>query len=197
LIVETSSLLIVVSGPSGVGKDAVLAGWRKRGCRCHFAVTATTRPRRERERDGTEYHFVSRETFQEMVRKEELLEWAEVYGNWYGVPRHEVKKALQHGDVVVKVDVQGAATIKHIAPQAVLIFIAPPSMGELMLRLQQRQSESPGDIKRRIAMAGEEMKQLPLFDYIVVNDTVDEAIARIEAIVIAEKCRVEPRVVKL
>ena len=131
-----------------------------------------------------------------MLEREELLEWAEVYGNWYGVPRQDVKQALERGlDVMVKVDVQGAATIKGIVPQALLIFVAPPSTEELQARLRQRESETTTDLKRRIETADEEMKRLPLFDYVVVNDKVDQAVAKIDAIITAEKCQANPRVV--
>jgi len=133
-----------------------------------------------------------------MTERGELLEWAEVYGNWYGVPRQDVKQALERGlDVMVKVDVQGAATIKGIVPQALLIFVAPPSTEELQARLRQRESETTTDLKRRIETADEEMKQLPLFDYVVVNDKVDQAVAKIDAMITAEKCRANPRVVEL
>jgi len=133
-----------------------------------------------------------------MLERGELLEWAEVYGNWYGVPRQEVKQALERGlDVMVKVDVQGAATIKGMVPQALLIFVAPPSTEELQARLRQRESETTTDLKRRIETADEEMKRLPLFDYVVVNDKVDQAVAKIDAIITAEKCRANPRVVEL
>ncbi|MBE0415760.1 MAG: guanylate kinase [Dehalococcoidia bacterium] len=201
-------MLIVLSGPSGVGKDAVLARMKRLGrpfgrqvepsLRLHYAVTVTTRPQRKGEIDGVDYHFVSPESFQEMVKSGQLLEWAEVYGNLYGVPRQEVNEALKEGhDVIVKADVQGAATIKGIMPQALLIFLAPPSMEELAARLNQRKSESTIDLKRRIETSHEEMKQLPLFDYVVVNhqDRVDLAVAQIEAITTAEKCRVTPRVI--
>ena len=133
-----------------------------------------------------------------MMERGELLEWAEVYGNWYGVPRQDVKQALERGlDVMVKVDVQGAATIKGIVPQALLIFVAPPSTEELQARLRQRESETATDLKRRIETADEEMKQLPLFDYVVVNDKVDQAVAKIDAMITAEKCRANPRVIEL
>jgi len=188
----------VLSGPSGVGKDAVLDGLKRSGRPFHYAVTATTRPQRQGEKDGVDYHFVSPEKFQEMVKRGELLERAQVYGNLYGVPRREVEQALKEGhDVIVKADVQGAATIKGIAPQALLIFVAPPSMEELVARLRQRQSESSVDLNRRIETAHEEMKRLPIFDYVVVNDEVERAVAEIEAIITAEKCRVNPRVVEL
>lgn len=191
-------LLIVVSGPSGVGKDAVLDALGRLGRPFHHVVTVTTRMPREGEKDGRDYHFVSRERFEEMLDKGELLEWAEVYGNGYGVPRGDVKRGLDSGrDVLVKVDVQGAATIKKVVPQAVLIFVAPPTMEDLNERLRQRNSETTVDLERRVETADAEMRQLPLFDYVVVNDEVDRAVARIDAIVTAEKCRTHPSSVAL
>ncbi len=193
------SLLFVISGPSGVGKDAVLSRVKEL-LHLYFPITATTRPWRAEERDGVDYHFVSEARFQEMMQHGELLEWARVYGHWYGVPKQGVKEALARGqDVIVKVDVQGAATIKNLLPQAVLIFLTPPSMEELKERLKQRSTESIADLELRIQTAQEEMGKLPLFDYVVVNrkGEVDSAVAQIEAIIAAEKCRVNPRVVEL
>jgi len=193
-------LLIVLTGPSGVGKDAVLTGMRKLRCPFHYVVTATTRLQREGERNGVDYYFLSQEEFQQMVDKGQLLEWAKVYGNYYGVPRDEISKALSKGaDVIVKVDVQGAATIKKVLPQAVFIFLAPPSMEELELRLKQRRSESPLDLALRLERAKEEIKSLPLFDYVITShqDRLDDIISQIDAIVTAEKCQVKPRIVEL
>lgn len=191
-------MLIVLSGPSGVGKDAVLARMKISGRPLHFTVTATTRPQRQGESDGVDYHFVSQERFEEMVKGGELLEWAEVYGNSYGVPRSQVKEALEQGrDVLVRVDVQGAATIKHAVPQALLIFLASPSMEAVEERLRKRSTESIAELERRIETAREEMEQLPMFDYVVVNDEVELAAGEIDAIITAEKCRVSPRVVEL
>jgi guanylate kinase len=183
-----------------VGKDAVLTRLREWGYPYHFAVTVTTRPRREREREAADYHFVSPARFQEMVESRELLEWAKVYDNWYGVPRQQLQQALERGqDVLVKVDVQGAATIKSLMPQAAFIFLVPPSMEEMEERLRQRHTESTPDIALRLEAAREEMKRLSMFDYVVVNhqDRVDWAASQIEAIIKAEKCRVSPRVIKL
>lgn len=196
---KATPLLIVLSGPSGVGKDAVLNGMKRRRYPLYYAVTATTRPRRERERDGVDYYFVSRTDFKKMIERNELLEWANVYGNLYGVPGRQIQEALARGqDAVVKVDVQGAAAIKKIAPQAVFIFLAPPSMNDLENRLRQRRTESGIDMELRMKAAQEEMKQLPMFDYIVVNhkDGIEAAISQIEAIIIAEKCRVNQRLIK-
>ncbi|GAI16856.1 unnamed protein product [marine sediment metagenome] len=135
-----------------------------------------------------------------MMDKGQLLEWAKVYGNYYGVPRDEISKALSKGtDMIVKVDVQGAATIKKILPQAVFIFLTPPSMEELELRLKQRRSESSIDLALRLEKAKEEIKSLPLFDYVITShqDRLDDIISQIDAIVTAEKCRVKPRIVEL
>ncbi|GAH92156.1 unnamed protein product [marine sediment metagenome] len=173
---------------------------RKLGRPFHYVVTATTRLQREGEKNGVDYYFLSQEEFQQMMDKGQLLEWAKVYGNYYGVPRDEISKALSKGtDMIVKVDVQGAATIKKILPQAVFIFLMPPSMEELELRLKQRRSESSIDLALRLEKAKEEIKSLPLFDYVITShqDRLDDIISQIDAIVTAEKCRVKPRIVEL
>ena len=196
----SNQLVIVLSGPSGVGKDAVLKKMKSKNRLFHYVVTVTTRPRREEEKDDVDYHFLSQQGFQQLFNKGELLEWANVYGNYYGVPKKEVIQGLsQELDVVVKVDVQGAAAIKKVLPQAVFIFLMPPSMEELEKRLRQRHSESPEELEVRLQKAEEEMKSLPLFDYVVTSrkGKVDEVVSRILAIVTAEKCRVNPRVVEL
>ena len=190
------SLLIVLSGLSGAGKDVVLTRLRKSSYPLEFIVTVTTRARRPGERDGIHYRFVSRNEFQGLIDHNELLEWANVYGNYYGVPKEPVRQALASGkDVIIKVDVQGAATIKKILPQAVFIFLAPPSMEELVLRLKKRRTESPSDLELRLKTAEEEQEKLPLFDYLVFNrqNEINRAAADIEAIIAAEKCRVTPR----
>ena len=190
------SLLIVLSGPSGAGKDAVLTRMKELGYPLQYITTVTTRPQRANERDSVDYHFVSTERFQEMISRQELLEWANVYGNWYGVPKEAVKQALDNGqDVMVKVDIQGAATIKKVLPQAVLIFLIPASKKELASRLKQRRTESAFDLAIRLKTAEEEIEKLPLFDYIVLNKRgkIDLAVSDIKAIITAEKCRVIPR----
>jgi guanylate kinase len=197
---EPHPLAVVLSGPSGAGKDAVLQDMRQKGYPAHYTVTCTTRPRRLGEKEGQDYHFVSPEEFQAMKESQELLEWAKVYGHYYGVPRQPVKEALERGqDVLIKVDVQGAATIKKLLPQAVFIFLTPPSMEELTSRLKKRKSEAASDLALRLKTVEEEMAHLSSFDYAVVNrrDRLDEAVSQIEAIIIAEKCRTYPRVVEL
>ena len=194
------ALLIVLSGPSGVGKDAVLTRMRELGYPLEYITTVTTRPQRAHERDNVDYHFVSTERFQEMLSRHELLEWAKVYSNLYGVPKPPIKQALEEGrDTIVKVDIQGAATIKKILPQAILIFLVPPSNEELTQRLSERHTETAFDLALRLKTAEEEMKQLPLFDYLVLNqrNEIDLAVSQIEAIVTAEKSRVTPRKISL
>lgn len=193
-------LLIVLSGPSGAGKDAVLHRLKEMACPLNCIVTMTTRPKRDYEHDGVDYNFVSKEKFQEMLTADEFLEWARVYGNWYGLPKQAVRDALAAGrDVIVKVDVQGAATIKKKAPQAVFIFLIPPTTEELVIRLKERHTESDADLAIRTRMASEEIKGLPMFDYIIVNrqNRLEAAVAEIRAIIAAEKCRVNQREIKL
>ena len=197
---SSQPLLIVLSGPSGVGKDAVLARMRKTERPFHYVVTATTRPKRAREKNGVNYHFLSRKEFQQMIDEHRFLEWASVYGNYYGVPKDEVGSALSKGvDTIVKVDVQGAATIKKTLPQAVFIFLMPPSMQALEERLKRRRSESSQDVALRLVTARREITSLPLFDYVITShqNRLDEVVSQIDAVVVAEKCRVKPRTVEL
>ena len=196
LNIDPKPLLLVLSGPSGAGKDAVLTRLKKMGFPLEFIVTVTTRPRRNSEKDNIDYHFVSGESFQKMIEAKELLEWAKVYGNWYGVPRQPVKQALAEGrDTILKVDIQGAATIKKILPQAVFIFLMPLLKEDLVTRLRERNSESASDLDLRLRTAEEEMKKLPIFDYAIVNKhgQIDQVISEIKAIITAEKLRVAPR----
>jgi guanylate kinase len=193
-------LLVVLSGPSGTGKDAILSRMKKSGYPARFITTVTTRPKRPREEDGVDYRFISDERFQKMLEGNQFLENAEVYGNRYGVPKEPVTKALEQGkDVILKIDCQGAATIKKMVPQAVFIFVVPPSMEELSTRLKGRRTESDFDCDLRLEKAAEEMEQLPLFDYLVVSQQgkIDLAVLAIEAIIIAEKHRVISREISL
>ena len=196
LNITNSPLLLVLSGPSGAGKDAVLAKMKELDTPLEFIVTVTTRPQRPNETDKIDYHFISKASFQKMIADKELLEWANVYGNWYGVPKKPLKQALDRGqDVMVKVDIQGANTIKKILPEAVFIFLIAPSMQELTARLRQRNTESKTDLDLRLKTANEEMKKLHTFDYIVVNqqEQIDSVVSDIKAIITAEKLRATPR----
>ena len=202
-IPEASSpppLLVVLSGPSGVGKDAVLHELRKLERPWHFAVTATTRPMRDGERDGVDYIFLDPDTFARMRERHEFIECAEVYGRWYGVPRSQARDALRDGkDVILKIDVQGAATIRRMAPEALLIFLIPPTLADLRQRLQGRMTESAPELERRLKTAEEELARIHEYDYRVVNEngSLQQAAADIDAIITAEKCRITPRLVQL
>ena len=189
----TEPLLIILSGLSGVGKDAVLAELRRDGPPLEIIVTMTTRAMRPGEREGVPYHFVTSERFMAMHNAGELLEWAEVYGNYYGNSRSEVKAALAAGkDVLLKVDVQGAATIKKLVPESIAIFLATPTLAMLEARLRSRGTESSADLDLRLKTAAGELEQLPQFDYLVMNNEggIMKAAADVRAIITAEKCRI-------
>ena len=191
-------VLIVLSGPSGVGKDAMLNKMRLMDMPIHFTVTATTRQKRQNETEGIDYHFLSKETFEEMLKRTEFLESANVYGNWYGVPRSQVQNALSGGkDVIIKADVQGAATIKKAVPQAVMVFVAPPSLPELERRLRWRMTESDTSLRTRLDTARQEMERITEFEFAVVNDSLDQAVHELIAIVNAERCRIPPKPIRL
>ena len=195
-----SPLLVVLSGPSGVGKDAVISSMREQGKPYHFTVTATTRPQRPSEIDGHDYMFVSSDEFARMIENGDFLEWAQVYSNRYGVPRAQVEDALKEGrDVLIKADVQGAATIRKLAPDAVFIFLAPPSMEELAYRLGQRMTESREALQQRLRTAKAEMCEASRFDHVVTNhrDRLDETVAEIETIVATERTRAPERKILL
>ncbi len=191
-ILAPHPLMMIVSGPSGVGKDAVLTRLRERNYPVHFVVTATTRPMRPTETDGVDYIFLDRDTFREKLDEGGFLESAEVYGNRYGVPRDQVRDALASGmDVIIKIDVQGARTIKTLNPDGVFVFLAPPSMEELERRLLERKSEDLVDLERRLYTARHEMELMPMFDYVVVNENgrIDDTAQALEAIMRAERWR--------
>ena len=190
--VSGEPLLVVLSGPSGVGKDVALGRLRTLERPWHFVVTATTRPKRPGETDGSDYVFLTPHEFEDIAGRGEFLEHAEVYGNRYGVPRQQVRDAMSVGlDVIMKVDVQGAATIRKLAPEAVFIFMAPYSMEELAGRLTRRATESEMDLQTRTSIAWQEMERVCEFDYRVVNrdGCLDETVTCIDAVILAEKCR--------
>jgi len=189
-------MLFVLSGPSGAGKDAVMARLREEGFPLRFGVTATTRRRRAGEIHGVDYFFVSGSEFDRMIGEDQLLEWAVVHGNRYGVPRIQTRELIRNGqDVLVRVDVQGAAAIRCRVAGAVLIFLTVPSLEALKARLMKRNTETPEELAIRLANAREEMRRQDEFDYLVVNDDggLDEAVEKVKAIVTAEKCRVHRR----
>ena len=193
-------MLIVVSGPSGVGKDAALKRMRELRYPFHFLVTNTTRPRRPDETEGVDYHFISKEQFKAMEERGEFLERAVVYGYDYGNSRREVREALARGqEVIMRIDVQGVATIKRLVPDAVFIFLLPPSIKALEARLRKRRTEPDEYLQIRLHAARLEMNERENFDYVIVNedDALDETARLIYAIIQAEKCRAKPRRVNL
>jgi guanylate kinase len=197
---EINPLLIVISGPSGVGKDVVVKSLRSQAPQIHFVVTATTRTPRPGEIHGQDYIFVTVEEFIRLIQADELIEHAIVYDQYKGIPKDQVRQAFaSHNDVVMRLDVQGAATIKKMIPGAVLIFLMPESEQELINRLSSRHTEPEDQLALRLANAKKEMGNIDFFDYLVVNrnQKLDETVEQILAIMAAEKCRVHQRVVQL
>ena len=199
-IIHPQPLLIVISGPSGVGKDSVLSRMQARGKPFHFVVTATTRAMRTGEINGRDYFFLSSDDFAHMIESNELLEYAIVYNDYKGIPKQQVRDALASGkDVIMRIDVQGAATIRKLVPDAVLIFLTTESEEDMVQRLLARQTETPEGLKLRIATARQELKRANEFDYVVINKQshLDETVDDISAIICAEHHRVNPRKVTL
>jgi len=197
---QPQPLLIVISGPSGVGKDSVVQRMEERDFPFHFVVTATTRPPRDNEVHGADYFFFSKDEFAEMIEQDELLEYAIVYNDFKGIPKAQVRAALASGkDVVMRIDVQGAATIRDLCPESLLIFLTTESGDELSRRLTTRKTEKPEELKLRIATARKELTRVDEFDYVVFNrdDQLDKAVDAIESIIHAEHHRVRHRKVTL
>jgi len=197
---HSEPLMIVISGPSGVGKDCVVRHMEKCGLPFHFVITATTRPPREGEQDGVDYFFYSMSDFAEMIEQDKLIEYAFVYNDYKGIPKNQVRAALASGkDVVMRLDVQGAATVKKIYPNSMSIFLTTDTEEVLVNRLQSRETESDDQLKLRIATARKELSRVREFDYVVVNrdEQLDETVETIRAIIHAEHHRVEHRKISL
>lgn len=186
--------LIVLSGPSGAGKSTVLAEVFRRRDNLHFSVSYTTRAPRAGEQDGVNYNFVSREEFERMIADNELLEYAEYVGNYYGTSLKVIHDKLDAGvDVLLDIEVQGAAKVRQLCPDALFIFIAPPSFEELSRRLHGRQTDSEEVIAGRLEKAKVELKEIPKYDYLVINDQIAQAADEFVSILTAAECRVENR----
>jgi guanylate kinase len=199
-ILDPQPLLIVISGPSGVGKDTVVQRMQERGLPFYFVITATTRPKRDNETNGVDYFFVTKEEFARMIEQNELFEYALVYSDYKGIPKNQVREALASGkDVVMRLDVQGAETVRKLAPEALLIFLTTRSEEELVARLKSRRTESSDELALRIATARKELKRVEAFDYIIVNQDykLDETVDSVRAIIQAEHHRVQHRKVSL
>lgn len=199
-LVHSEPLLIVISGPSGVGKDSVIRALQRRGSPLHVVVTTTDRPPRPGEVDGVDYNFVSHERFLDMIANDEFIENALVYGDLKGIQQVQISGAIESGlDVIMRVDVQGAARMRHLFPEAVLIFLTPTDQDEWLERLMNRHSETPESLNRRIKTAQKELESLPEFDYIVVNaqNCLERTVDHILAIIQAEHLRVHHRKIRL
>lgn len=185
------SLLIVVSGPSGVGKNTVINNLFIRKPDLRYSVSATTRDPRPNEIDGQHYFFLTETEFQKKITAGDFLEWAKVYENYYGTPKQHVQQLLSSGcDVILDVDVQGALQVKKSLPEAVLIFLAPPSLAELKKRLAGRNTEPETELNKRLQYIETEFQMMPQYDYLVINKEIDLTCDQIECIILAEKRRV-------
>jgi guanylate kinase len=193
-------LLVVISGPSGVGKDVTVRAIMERGLPFHFVVTTTSRPMRPGEAEGVDYHFVSKEQFESMIANDEMLEHSIVYNEYKGIPKAQIRNALNSGkDVILRLDVQGAEKIRRLCPGALLIFLLPTDQDEWITRLRERKTETPETFSIRVETVKKELTQLPNFDYVVVNaqNRLEDTVDRIVSIVDAEHHRVNPRQITL
>lgn len=184
-------LLFVISGPSGAGKGTICNAFMEQAENTWLSVSATTRLPRKGEVDGQSYFFLEREEFEDMLKRDEFLEHAEVYGNLYGTPKAHVEKKLAQGmDVILEIDIQGALKVQENTKEGIFIFILPPSMEELKNRIIKRGSETEESLNRRFASAFKEINYISKYNYVVINNTVEEAVSNVKAIVQAEKCHV-------
>ncbi len=193
---QKQGLLFVLSAPSGTGKDSVISALKEQGADFYVVASVTTRALRPGEGEGNPYHFISEEKFKQLIDEDELLEFANVHGNWYGQPRKDIREHLKAGrDVLLKIDVQGAATVRRKVPQAIFIFLVPGSVEELAERLAQRDTETQEERARRLADARKELEQRYWYEYLVVNrqNHLQEAVEQLRAIMLAEHCRTQIR----
>ena len=184
--------LIVVSGPSGAGKGTVCGAFLKKHAEIAYSVSATTRAPRPGEAEGVNYYFVQKKEFERMIREGELLEWAEVFGNYYGTPLKKIEDRLSEGrDILLEIDTQGALNVQKRFPEGVYVFLLPPSIEELARRLRGRGTDGEDDVRRRLAAAKDEIALARAYAYAVVNDSVERAVDLLSSIVEAERARTE------
>ncbi len=187
---QKEGLLIVVSGPSGVGKGTVCSALRKRMPELTYSVSATTRAPREGEKEGVNYFFKSVPEFKKMIENDELIEWAQYVGNYYGTPRRFVEETLRAGkDILLEIEVQGALQVRQRFPEGIFIFLMPPTLEELKKRIRHRGTETEESLASRLGVAEDEFRLIHHYDYVVINDVVEKACERIQAIITAEHCR--------
>lgn len=199
-LLEKSPLLFVISGPSGVGKDAVVKSLIRKNPHLHFVITATSRPPRVNEVDGVDYFFVSKDQFEEMIENDELIEYANVYDQYKGVPKAQVREALASGkDVIMRLDVQGAKKVHELCPNSILIFLAPTNQEEWLKRLKNRNTETDNDLRVRLETIKKELTYLPLFDYVVYNpeNCLEQAVYNLQEIIEVEHLRNKHREITL
>jgi len=198
--IKANPLLIVISGPSGVGKDSVVKGLMERNHHLHFVITTTSRAPRENELEGVDYYFTTKDNFESMITNNSFIEYALVYEQYKGVAKQQVRDSFASGkDVIMRLDVQGAATMRKLFPEAVLIFLLPSSEEELIYRLKDRGTETEESISLRMATTKKELEYLPIFDYYVYNPAgkLSKAVGELEAIITAEHDRVHQRKVEI
>ncbi len=184
--------LVVISGPSGAGKGSIIQEVIKNNDNIWLSVSMTSREIRGQEVDGKEYYFITREEFEEKITHKEMLEYTEYSGNYYGTPRGKINEHLEAGqDVILEIEIEGALNIKKMIPETIFIFIMPPSMQELKKRLEKRKTETEDKIIRRFKRAYQEINEVTKYNYVIVNDELDQAVSKVKAILLAERCRVD------
>ena len=192
MLIKEKGILFVLSGPSGVGKGTVRKALFEQDTDLKYSISMTTRPKRESEQEGVDYFYRSKQVFEEMIHNNKLLEYAQYVGNYYGTPREYVEETLQSGkDVFLEIEVQGALQVKENFPEGVFIFLFPPSLEELKNRIVNRGTETAEHVKNRLLAAREEIEMMDAYDYVVVNDKIETAVNKIQAIVKSEHCKRE------
>lgn len=189
---KKSGQLIVISAPSGCGKGSVIEGLQKRNKNLYLSISTTTRPIRKNDIPGVTYNFVTKEDFEKKIDENYFLEYTNYVGNYYGTPKEEIKKKLDEGlDVILEIEIEGAKKIKELVPEAIFIFILPPSLKDMVIRLKKRGTDSNEKILKRFSTAYKEINEITKYNYVVVNDILEDAVDKVDAIIKAEKCRVD------